>query len=115
MSCIVLVRCVLVLRCGLAVVVWYPYAGWSKWHQVGLSLFNYQDDARSNKHKMSEYLRSFTVHVDNMKFFICPTNAHKSYKIVKLLKSFKITILTVYKSYKNYKMILNDFNILTIL
>jgi len=24
----------------------------SKWHQVGLSLFNYQDDARSNKHKM---------------------------------------------------------------
>jgi len=28
MCCIVLVRCVLVLRCGLAVVVWYPYAGW---------------------------------------------------------------------------------------
>ena len=24
---IALVRCVLVLRCGLAVVVWYPYAG----------------------------------------------------------------------------------------
>ena len=23
----------------------------SKWHQVGLSLFNYQDDARYNKHK----------------------------------------------------------------
>jgi len=33
MSCIwvytYLVRCVLVLRCGMAVVVWYPYAGWS--------------------------------------------------------------------------------------
>jgi len=28
-GCIALVRCVLVLRCGLAVVVWYPYAGWS--------------------------------------------------------------------------------------
>ena len=28
MGCIALVRCVLVLRCGLAVVVWYPYAGW---------------------------------------------------------------------------------------
>jgi len=27
MGCIVLVRCVLVLRCGLAGVVWYPYAG----------------------------------------------------------------------------------------
>ena len=27
MSCIALVRCVLVLRCGLAGVVWYPYAG----------------------------------------------------------------------------------------
>jgi len=29
MGCIDLVRCVLVLRCGLAVVVWYPYAGFS--------------------------------------------------------------------------------------
>ena len=29
MGFIVLVRCVLVLRCGLAGVVWYPYAGWS--------------------------------------------------------------------------------------
>ena len=26
MSCIALVRCVLVLLCGMAVVVWYPYA-----------------------------------------------------------------------------------------
>jgi len=30
------------------------------------------------------------VHVDNIKFFICTTIAHNSYKIVKLLKSFKI-------------------------
>jgi len=29
MGCIALVRCVLVPRCGLAGVVWYPYAGWS--------------------------------------------------------------------------------------
>jgi len=29
MGCIALVRCVLVLRCGLAEVVWYPDAGWS--------------------------------------------------------------------------------------
>ena len=28
MCCISLVRCVLVLRCGSAGVVWYPYAGW---------------------------------------------------------------------------------------
>ena len=27
MCCISLVRCVLVLRCGLAGVVWYPYGG----------------------------------------------------------------------------------------
>ena len=27
MGCNVLVRCVLVLRCGSAGVVWYPYAG----------------------------------------------------------------------------------------
>jgi len=26
MGCIDLVRCVFVLRCGMAVVVWYPYA-----------------------------------------------------------------------------------------
>ena len=29
MGCFALVRCVLVLRCGLAGVVWYPYAGFS--------------------------------------------------------------------------------------
>ena len=29
MGCIALVRCVFVLRCGLAGVVWYPDAGWS--------------------------------------------------------------------------------------
>jgi hypothetical protein len=29
MCCIALVRCVLVLRCGSAGVVWYPYAGYS--------------------------------------------------------------------------------------
>jgi len=29
MCCIALVWCVLVLRCGSAGVVWYPYAGWS--------------------------------------------------------------------------------------
>jgi len=29
MGYIDLVQCVLVLRCGLAVVVWYPYAGFS--------------------------------------------------------------------------------------
>ena len=28
MCCIALVRCVLVLRCGSAGVVWCPYAGW---------------------------------------------------------------------------------------
>ena len=105
LCCIALVRCVLVLRCGSAGVVWYPYAGWGTsasaciriphhpsrttpyrqhtsnqnsipthrrkllkmnvlafemmlWKKikqvtsVGLSLVNYQYDARSNKHKM---------------------------------------------------------------
>ena len=33
-GCIVLVRCVLVLRCGLAGVVWYPDAGWSTSNNV---------------------------------------------------------------------------------
>ena len=35
-------------------------------------------------------LRSCSVHVENIKFFICPTNAHNYYKIVKQLKSIKI-------------------------
>jgi len=30
MCCIALVRCVLVLRCGSAGVVWYPYGGFSR-------------------------------------------------------------------------------------
>ena len=39
-------------------------------------------------------LRGCTVHVDNIKFFICPTNAHINYsKIVELLKTFKTTII----------------------
>jgi len=29
MGCIALVLCVLMLRCGSAGMVWYPYAGWS--------------------------------------------------------------------------------------
>jgi len=90
MGCIALVRCVLVLRCGLAVVVWYPYnttheitqqisrklvrmdvltseTCWAlnneiikQGHQFGLSLFKYQDDARSNKHNMIRFLASYT-------------------------------------------------------
>ena len=42
---------------------------------------------------MRNNLRSCTVRVDNIKCFICPTNAHNSYKIFKLLKSFKIIIV----------------------
>ena len=29
------------------------YCSGSMWYQVGLSLLNYQDDARSNKHKIN--------------------------------------------------------------
>ena len=32
MCCIALVRCVLVLRCGSAGVVWYPYVYWTVHH-----------------------------------------------------------------------------------
>ena len=37
-------------------------------------------------------LTDVLVNIQFIKFFICPTNAHNSYKIVKLLKSFKIII-----------------------
>ena len=37
MGCIALVRFVLVLRCGVAGVVWYPDAGWST---TGLFMWN---------------------------------------------------------------------------
>jgi len=48
------------------------------------------------------HLCSCTVHVDNIKFFICSTNTHNSYKTVKLLKSFKIIIVApaCFSSYK---------------
>ena len=40
------------------------------------------------------FLHGCTVHVDSIKSFICPTNAHINYfKCVKLLKHFKITTL----------------------
>ena len=57
-GCIALVRCVLVLGCGLAGVVWCGIRMQNEEvHQsvtsVGLSLFNYQDDAaRSDKHNL---------------------------------------------------------------
>ena len=38
-------------------------------------------------------LRGCAVHVDNIKSFICPTNAHNSYKTVKLWKSYKNIIV----------------------
>ena len=40
MGCIALVRCVLVLRCGLAVVVWYPDAGSSGACDLFVELFH---------------------------------------------------------------------------
>ena len=42
MCYIALVRCVLVLRCGSAGVVWYPYAGWSTSSCFTISLFTAQ-------------------------------------------------------------------------
>ena len=91
MCCIALVRCVLVLWCGSSGVVWYPYAGWGNatisrkllkkdvltletcWAvnieiikqvtQVGLSLFNYKDDARSSKLKILWMFAAFMCFV----------------------------------------------------
>jgi len=55
MGFIALVRCLLVLRCGLAAVVWYLDVGFS------ISLFNYQDDARSNKHKIEYNISPYPI------------------------------------------------------
>ena len=38
-------------------------------------------------------LRTCTMHINDIKFFISSTNAHNSYKIVKLLKSIKIIVV----------------------
>ena len=51
MCCIALVRCVLVLRCGSAGVVWYPYAGWSLHkEQFQLSVDTNPSVSQINKH-----------------------------------------------------------------
>ena len=44
-----------------------------------------------------------TVHVDNIKSFICPTNAHTNYsKIVELLKTFNVgAVIVVLKVFNN--------------
>ena len=44
-----LVRCVLVLRCGLAVVVWYPYASW------GTSTTTAKPQRNTNTHRKDQY------------------------------------------------------------
>ena len=43
--------------------------------------------------KLCSYLPFFQPGDGLIKFFICPTNAHNSYKTVKQLKSFKIVIV----------------------
>jgi len=47
MGCIDLVRCVLVLRCGLAVVVWYPYVGAAKLASLSKFFFLYVEVGRN--------------------------------------------------------------------
>jgi hypothetical protein len=52
-----------------------------KWHQVGLSLFNYQDDARPNKHKVSLFLvcqTSSLVYTFTLHAFFFSQLAHSS-------------------------------------
>jgi len=59
------------MGCILFDVCWCYVAVWLWWcgirmqaealHQIGLSLLNYQDDARSDKHKIHEY-EKFVIH-----------------------------------------------------
>ena len=56
MGCIALARCVLVLRCGLAVVVWDPYAGFSP----------HTDTTKPSGHYIYR-------HFNNQQFYVLPT------------------------------------------
>ena len=49
MCCIALVRCVLVLRCGSAGVVWYPYTGWSFASHIEPEQYNTWNKSRINR------------------------------------------------------------------
>jgi len=51
MGCIALVRCVLVLRCGLAGVVWYPYAGLSLRPAYGYHTTPAKPQRNTNTHR----------------------------------------------------------------
>jgi len=44
----------------------------SKWYQADLSLFNYQDDARSNKHKI--YIQQYASYCHGAYFFSLTKN-----------------------------------------
>ena len=57
MGCIALVRCVLELLCGMAVVVWYPYAGW------GTSAYGYHTTTAIPQHNTNTHrTRANTTH-----------------------------------------------------
>ena len=66
MGCIALVRCVLVLRCGSAGVVWYPHVGWSNASACVriISLFTAQHVSNVS----TSIFRSLRIIVD---FFMC--------------------------------------------
>ena len=52
-----------------------------------------KDGILKNLNIHDHFFHGCTVHVGNIKSFICPINAHTNYsKIVELLKTFKITL-----------------------
>jgi len=72
MGCIALVRCVLMLRCGLAGVEWYPYAG----KKLGCGGTRMQAEALV----VSLYSTIKMMHgLINVRFFLIHSAKHNTY------------------------------------
>ena len=67
MGCIALVRCVLVLRCGSAGVVWYTYAGFSL-HKYTTPPQQYKSNTT---HEITQQISRKLLRMDVLTFETC--------------------------------------------
>jgi len=90
MGCIVLVRCVLVLRCGLAVVVWYPYASFSLHTDTTSHIEPEQCNPWNNSTNKSHAPEDGCINIRNMLSIKQWNNKTSDLKLVSLYSTIKM-------------------------
>ena len=102
MGCIAVVWCMLVLPCGLAGVVWYPYAGWSLHtdttppqpnHNVTPTYIKPQQyNPRNNSTNKSQAPEDGCINIRNMLSIKWRNNKASDIKLVSLYSSIKMMV-----------------------